>query len=56
MSPEEREARVRDEIQRKGRELREQSEKNGKPQTQEAAEKYARELFVNNERRNPPRK
>lgn len=56
MSPEEREARVREEIQRKGKELREQSEKNGKPQTQEAAERYARKLFVDNERRNPPRK
>ncbi len=55
MEDREKERRVREEIQRMGRTLREQSEKNGKPQTQEAAEKYARELYVNNERRNPPR-
>lgn len=56
MTPAEKESRVREEIQRMGAELRKQSERNGKPQTQEAAEKYARELYVNNERRNPPRK
>jgi TFIIF-interacting CTD phosphatase-like protein len=55
-SDRERESRVREEIQRTGRELRENSEKNGKPQSQQAAEKYARELFERNERRNPPRK
>lgn len=52
MEAAEKERRVREEIQRMGRELREQSEKNGKPQTQSAAEKYARELYENNERRN----
>lgn len=56
MDSREKERRVRDEIQRMGSELRKQSEKNGKPQSQEAAEKYARDLYVNNERRNPPRK
>jgi hypothetical protein len=56
MDSRERESRVREEIQRMGETLRKQSEKNGKPQSQEAAEKHAREVFVNNERRNPPRK
>lgn len=50
-----RDSRVRQEVTEQGKRLREASERNGKPISQEAAEKFSRENFINSERRQSER-